>query len=87
MSLVDNSEMENFARRVVGLMMAAPDGRLFINELVEKYQQKFNANITEEDLRKLVDYGEYIHVSALFFSCALSYVSGKYCRKNKVVPK
>ena len=72
MSLVDNSEMENFARRVVGLMMAAPDGRLFIDELVEKYQQKFNANITDEDVRKLVDYGEYIHVSAfsLFFMCS-----------------
>ena len=62
LSLIDNSEMERLAKRVVCLLMATSECRLPCTDLQQKHQQKYEAELTIDDLQRLEDYGEFIQV-------------------------
>ena len=82
MSLIDNSEMERLAKRVVCLLMATSECRLPPTGLQQKHQQKYEAELSMDDLQPLEEYGEFIQVRN---SNVLK--TERKVSKNKVVPK
>ena len=61
-SLVDRSQVELLARRVLLLLMSRPDARLTAAELQAQYLATFQQVLALDDLQTLQSHGDYIKV-------------------------